>query len=96
RAPARAAKFTTGHRVAARPGEAPGISSAKRSGSVKRVISASSQASSGAGKWLIPAMANCSRWRSTVCMKSRRGLACGWEAPAAMPDHSTLRPTSQR
>ena len=93
---AKAAKFSTGQRLAGLPGDAPGISSAKRSGRAKRAISASSQPSSGVGKWLIPAIANCSRWRSTVCMKSRRGLACGWEAPAAMPDHSTPRPTSQR
>ena len=30
----------------------------------------------------------CSRWRSTVCWKSRAGLACGCELPAAIPDHS--------
>ena len=24
-----------------------------------------------------------------------RGFVCGWDAPAAMPDHSTPRPTSQ-
>ena len=29
-----------------------------------------------------------SAWRSSVCIKSRRGLACGCEAPRAMPDHS--------
>ena len=41
---------------------------------------------------VIPAWANCSAWRSTVCILSRSGLAWGWEQPLAMPDHSGFGP----
>ena len=68
----------------------------KRAGKPKRCTSASSQPSSGSGKAVTPAIANCSRWRSTVCMASRPGLAWGWDAPRAMPDQAARRPTKQR
>ena len=53
----------------------------------KRATSAATKETSAPARELsaIPAMRNCSAWRSRVCMKSRAALACGCEHPARFP-----------
>ena len=81
-AAARAAKCCAGQRLAGLPGEAPGISRATRAGRPKRVIYATCQVNSVAGKWPKPAIFSCPRLRATVCIKSRPGLAWVRDATA--------------